>query len=105
MSEPIIDEPLRRLPDPLVIAGNFANATASSTRAMPDPFLDAPAESDRDVHLREYVRIIYKRRWPALTAFLAVLGGTAIYTFTATPLYSARVQLLIEKESSNVVAF
>ncbi len=27
------------------------------------------------------------------------------YTFTATPIYEARVQILIEKENSNVVTF
>src|SRR4029077_11711601 len=31
--------------------------------------------------------------------------STCIFTFTATPIYSARVQILIEKEATNVVTF
>jgi len=61
--------------------------------------------SDRDVHLSDYVRVLYKRRWPVLTVWFIVLAATCVYTFTATPIYGARVQILIEKEASNVVSF
>jgi capsular exopolysaccharide synthesis family protein len=63
-----------------------------------------PAE-DTEVHLSDYLRVLYKRRWPALTVFLVVFTSTCIYTFTATPIFNARVQILIEKEASNVVTF
>jgi polysaccharide biosynthesis transport protein len=59
----------------------------------------------REVHLLDYIRVLYKRRWIALSAFVIVFLGGAIHTFTATPLYEARTQILIEKESSNVVDF
>src|SRR5205823_7978066 len=58
-----------------------------------------------EVHLTDYVRVLYKRRWPALTAFLIVVLSVCVYTFTATPIYEARVQILIEKEATNVVTF
>ena len=57
------------------------------------------------MHLSDYLRVIYKRRWPAVTAFLLVFVSVCVYTFTATPIYDARVQILIEKEASNVVTF
>ena len=60
---------------------------------------------DEEVHLSDYVRVLYKRRWTALTAFLIVVLTVAVYTFTATPIYQARVQILIEKEATNVVTF
>ena len=60
---------------------------------------------NEDVHLLDYVRILYKRRWTALTAFLVVFGAVAVYTFTATPIFSARTQILIENENPNVVKF
>src|SRR5262245_28852755 len=65
----------------------------------PDPL------EDGEVHVSDYLRVLYKRRWPALTMLLLVFISTSIYTFTATPVYSARVQILIEKEASNVVSF
>src|SRR5688572_142506 len=60
---------------------------------------------NEDVHLLDYVRILHKRRWTALTAFLVVFGAVAVYTFTATPIFSARTQILIENENPNVVKF
>ena len=60
---------------------------------------------DGDVHLRDYVKVVYKRRWTAITVFLVVFLSVAIYTFTATPIFESKVQILIEKEASNVVSF
>jgi succinoglycan biosynthesis transport protein ExoP len=60
---------------------------------------------DGEVHLLDYVKVIYRRRWIALTAFLLVFLSMCVYTFTAVPIYEARVQILIEKEASNVVTF
>jgi len=53
----------------------------------------------------EYVRVLYKRRRVALTAFLLIFGGVTVYTFTATPIFEARTRLLIEAEQQNVVNF
>ncbi len=58
-----------------------------------------------EVHLLDYLRVLHKRRWTAITAFLLVVGSVAVYTFTATPIYSARTQILIENENPNVVKF
>jgi polysaccharide biosynthesis transport protein len=58
-----------------------------------------------DVHLSDYLKVLSHRRWAALTAFLVVMVAVVIYTFTATPIYRARVQLLIENENPNVVSF
>jgi len=60
---------------------------------------------DTEVHLLDYVKVLYKRRWTVITVFLIVLLSISVYTFTATPIYEARVQILIEKEASNVVTF
>ena len=49
--------------------------------------------------------MLYKRRWTAFTAFVLVVGGITVYTFTATPIYEARTRLLIEAEQQNVVNF
>jgi len=58
-----------------------------------------------DVHLSDYLRVLHKRRWSALTVFLIVVVTVCLYTFTTPPIYEARVQILIEKEASNVVTF
>ncbi|MGE3343044.1 MAG: GumC family protein [Vicinamibacterales bacterium] len=58
-----------------------------------------------EFHITDYLRILYKRRWVAAAAFCLVFGFAAVRTFTATPVYQARVQLLIENENPNVVNF
>src|SRR5262245_62296929 len=61
--------------------------------------------ASRDVHLIDYVKVLYKRRWTAITAFVLVVGTATINTLTATPIYQARTRLLIETENPNVVSF
>lgn len=51
------------------------------------------------------LRVIYRRRWTALTVLLLVILGAAVYSFTATPVYESRVRLLIESETQTVVEF
>jgi len=58
-----------------------------------------------EVHLVDYLKMLYKRRWSALTAFLIVVLSASVYTFTTIPVYDARVQILIEKEDANIVSF
>src|SRR5262245_12156457 len=83
--------------------GGDEQPAALNTPSRPLPNYDQVTGAE--AHLSDYLRLIYKRRWPAVTAFLLVFVSACIYTFTATPIYDARVQILIEKEASNVVTF
>jgi len=58
-----------------------------------------------DVHLLDYLRVLYKRRWAASTMFLLVLLAALVQIFTATRVYEARTRILIESNEPNVVAF
>jgi capsular exopolysaccharide synthesis family protein len=76
--------------------------------ARADPFERGVDVADRDrsdVHLVDYVKVLYKRRWSALTAFLVVVLVASVHTFSSVSMYDARVQILIEKEDANVVTF
>ena len=59
----------------------------------------------QDVHLTDYLRVLYKRRWTAVTIFLLVVVSVVVYAFTATPIYEARTRLLIETDEQNIVTF
>jgi capsular exopolysaccharide synthesis family protein len=63
-----------------------------------------PTDSDQ-WHFLDYVRLLSKRRWTAISTFLVIVGAVAVLTYTATPVYEARAQLLIEAETQNVVSF
>jgi uncharacterized protein involved in exopolysaccharide biosynthesis len=50
----------------------------------------------------DYVRVVYKRRWVAIPAFLIVFTIGAINSFRTTPIYEAHTQLLIDKDTPKV---
>jgi|YelNatPaOPRAMG01_1025707.scaffolds.fasta_scaffold00006_162 capsular exopolysaccharide synthesis family protein len=53
--------------------------------------------------LHDYLRIIVKRRWTILAVSGAVLALAALKTFTATPIYRATIQILIERNPPRVL--
>jgi capsular exopolysaccharide synthesis family protein len=81
---------------------------AAESRQPPSAAAVGPPQEPpvgREVHLLDYVRILYKRRWLAGTAFLIVAVSSAVSTYTTTPIFQARAEVLIEKENTNVVTF
>ena len=53
--------------------------------------------------LHDYLHILIKRRWLILLVFFAIVAFTALKTFTATPIYQATVQLLIERQTPHYI--
>src|SRR4051794_36095489 len=56
-------------------------------------------------HLIDYVKVVYKRRWLVGTVFTVILLAVTVYTFTVTPIYEGKTELLIEVDNPNVVSF
>src|SRR4030095_10646225 len=79
----------------------------SSPESRPAPVSSADSEMHEgpETHLIDYVKVLYKRRWTAFTAFALVAGAITVYTFTATPVYEARTRLLLEAEQQHIVNF
>jgi capsular exopolysaccharide synthesis family protein len=77
-------------------------ASVGSHRPIDAVQVETPAGQG---HLVDYLRVLHKRRWTAATAFLLVVVTTTVYTFTVTPTYEARTQLLIESDNPNVINF
>ena len=61
-------------------------------------------DQEQQIDLRDYLRVILKRRWAILTVFAVIVTTVAIHTYTATPVYRATTRLIIEKENPNVVS-
>ena len=63
---------------------------------MPEIFED-------EIHLRDYLRVILKRRWMVAAVFIIVVTFVTIHSFMMEPIYRATTQILIEKENPKVV--
>ena len=84
-----------------------ASADNGTETRRPEPVQFSNALDSQDdpeeIHLMEYVRILHKRRSPAVTVFAVCVISAMVYSFTATPVYEAQTQLLIESDKPNVV--
>ena len=57
---------------------------------------------EKEIHLRDYLRIINKRKYLVVTVFLIAIVGVTIKVFTAPPpLYRASTKVIIEKNMSD----
>src|SRR6266852_2807043 len=57
-----------------------------------------------ETHLRDYIRIIRKRRWSILSVMVSTVFGTALYVLMQQPIYESTVSLLIEPTGPNVMS-
>lgn len=64
---------------------------------------DLPLRPHRRRSLHDTLRILLKRRWTVLAVFFALVGFAACYSFSATPIYQATTQLLIERQQPRVL--
>jgi capsular exopolysaccharide synthesis family protein len=62
-------------------------------------------KGEEEVHLRDYLNVILKRRSIVLIFLVSVVITTLILTFMMIPLYKSTAVVKIESESPNVLAF
>ena len=61
-------------------------------------------ELEKEIHLRDYLKVIRKRKEIVLTFFVITFTIVLLRTLTAIPMYVASTNLLVEKsESSNLI--
>ncbi|CAN5887298.1 polysaccharide biosynthesis tyrosine autokinase [soil metagenome] len=53
-------------------------------------------------HVWDYVKVVYKRRWLSIPAFLLVFSVMAFNSMRQTPIYRSQAQLLVEKDAPTV---
>lgn len=59
-------------------------------------------EKAKEIDLRDYWRVILKRKWLAITFAGALVFFTLVFSFLARPKYKATTTLLIEEQTSRV---
>ncbi len=65
----------------------------------------APYQEEKQVHLRDYWKVIMKRRWIIIALFLIVLIASAVGTFTTKPIYRGTATIQINRENPQIVDF
>ena len=63
---------------------------------------DIQEESQIDV--RHHLRVILKRKWTIIAAFVIVVLTVSINDFTQVPMYQANSRMVIEKSNPNVIS-
>jgi capsular exopolysaccharide synthesis family protein len=61
--------------------------------------------SSQEIHLKDYLRIILKRKWIIGTCTVIVLTLAALSSMKKEPYYRATVRLSIQRQSANVMVF
>ncbi len=62
-------------------------------------------QEEKEVTLRDYWKVIQKRRWIIIAFFSIVLIATAVGTFTMRPIYRGTTTIQINKENPQIVDF
>jgi capsular exopolysaccharide synthesis family protein len=65
------------------------------------PYLPPPDEEE--IHLRDYLYVLLRRKWIVITFLLAIVTTVTIGTFLKTPVYKSTITIMIEKEKPNFV--
>ena len=55
--------------------------------------------------LRDWFRVVYRRRLLAVTMFVLVVAAMTGYTYTREPVFTAQAQILIEPAGPNIISF
>ena len=61
-------------------------------------------EEESQIDVRHYLRVVHKRKWTIVAAFVIVLLTVAINTFTEVPMYQANARMIIEKSNPNIIS-
>jgi exopolysaccharide transport family protein len=61
-------------------------------------------QDEPQIDLHHYLRVVMKRRWTIIAAFVIVVLTVAINDFTEEPMYQANARMIIEKSNPNVIS-
>lgn len=64
---------------------------------------EAAAQAPVSFSFQDYPAILLKRRWTVLWVFCSLVGAVTLYCFSATPIYQATTQILVERQQPRVL--
>jgi uncharacterized protein involved in exopolysaccharide biosynthesis len=61
-------------------------------------------QQEPEIHLRDYLHVLQKRKWLILAAVVVSFTTAAIVTFRARPVYQSVAKILIERETPKILS-
>ena len=71
---------------------------------MDNPPVEAKGAPYQETHLRDYWKIVWQARWTIAAIFFVVVGLTAVWTYTRTPVYQATATIEVQPQANRVAA-
>jgi len=68
-------------------------------------YTSSSSEEQKEVELRDYWKVIRKRKWTIISFTFIVLIATGVMTFTTKPVYRATATIQINRENPQIVDF
>ena len=62
-----------------------------------------PPRDEEEIHLRDYIQVLRKRRWMIISIFIIVVATAAIRTYLQIPIYQASSRVVIDPEPPKVL--
>ncbi|XOF32893.1 MAG: GumC family protein [Candidatus Electrothrix sp. YB6] len=81
--------------------------SASDSRNLPSvDYQETVARlEDEEIHLRDYIDVVIRRKWVIITSLLFIFSATAMFTLTRTPLFEGKGTLKASAAQSKVTSF
>jgi tyrosine-protein kinase Etk/Wzc len=71
------------------------------TMENPNPYNGYTYVDEEEVHLQDYINVLFRRRKSVVFAFCAIFLSVALYTFLVSPLFEAKATLHVRDEKVN----
>lgn len=86
---------------------NRREIVAGGTTHLPSTFVreTMPSMQEEEIHLRDYLDVIIRRKWVVLITILITFSTVAIFTFAQTPLFLATGMIKTSPTARNVTNF
>ena len=72
---------------------------------LPTQYVDPFEQPEQERHLRDYIHVLFRRKWTFLIFFLVVVTTVMLRTFLTTPIYRASVTLKIDDDNPAIILF
>ncbi len=84
----------------------FELTTVEKKESFPSDILWSYQEGqEKRPHLRDYIEILFRRKWIVIVFFISVVGVVTLGSFLMKPVYKATSTLQIKRVTPNIVTF